>query len=118
MIPVPGFRLENPMRGREGATGNFGCSSHLRGGEGLIRSTGIVRRVDHVGRIVLPIELRQMCQIADQTPMEIFIDGCHIVLRKYEPFCIFCGQGGRGTLFHGRTVCSTCQVSLSQLTEI
>ena len=53
------------------------------------KSTGIVRKVDELGRIVLPIELRRTLDIAEKDSLEIYVDGASIVLKKYQPACIF-----------------------------
>ncbi len=55
-----------------------------------MKSTGIVRKVDELGRIVLPVELRRTMDIAEKDALEIYVDGNSIVLRKYRPSCIFC----------------------------
>lgn len=57
-----------------------------------MKSTGIVRKVDDLGRIVLPIELRRTLDINERDSIEIFVDGNQIVLKKYSPSCIFCGK--------------------------
>ena len=57
-----------------------------------MKSTGIVRKVDELGRIVLPIELRRTMNIDVKDALEIYVDGDQIVLKKYEPSCIFCGN--------------------------
>ena len=55
-----------------------------------MKSTRIVRKVDELGRIVLPIELRRTLDIAEKDALEIYVDGSTIVLKKYRPSCIFC----------------------------
>lgn len=85
-----------------------------KGGEWLQKSTGIVRRVDNLGRLVLPFELRQNLGIAPQTQMEIYTQGEQIILRKYQSHCIFCGSGGDLVALHGKVVCLSCQARLSQ----
>ena len=57
-----------------------------------MKSTGIVRKVDELGRIVLPSELRSTLNIKEKDPLEIFIEDSRIILRKYEPSCIFTGM--------------------------
>ena len=57
-----------------------------------MKSMGIVRKVDELGRVVLPMELRKTMDINEKDPLEIFVDGSSIVLKKYEPACIFCTQ--------------------------
>ena len=56
-----------------------------------MKSTGIIRRVDELGRVVLPIEIRRILDIEERDPLEIFLDEDRIVLRKLQPTCIFCG---------------------------
>ena len=57
-----------------------------------MKSTGIVRRIDNLGRVVLPIELRRSFDIDKEDPVEIFVDDNAIVLKKYQPACIFCNE--------------------------
>lgn len=79
-----------------------------------MKSTGIVRKVDELGRIVLPIELRRTLDIAEKDSLEIYVDGDTIVLRKYEPSCIFCGSSKDVLTFKGRNICPAC---LSELKD-
>ena len=80
----------------------------------MMKSTGIVRKVDELGRIVLPIELRRTLDIAERDPLEIYVDGTSIILKKYEPACIFCGDSKDVAIFKGKNVCQSC---LKELTE-
>ncbi len=73
-----------------------------------MKSTGIVRKVDELGRIVLPIELRRTLDIAERDSLEIYVDGASIVLRKYEPACIFCADAKDVINFKGKNVCPKC----------
>ncbi|HBR07736.1 MAG TPA: AbrB family transcriptional regulator [Clostridiales bacterium] len=73
-----------------------------------MKSIGIVRKVDELGRIVLPIELRRTLDIAEKDPLEIYMEGDSIVLRKYQPACVFCDSARDIISFHGRNVCSEC----------
>ncbi len=74
-----------------------------------MKSTGIVRKVDELGRIVLPIELRRTLDIAEKDSMEIYIEGDAIILRKYQPACIFCDSAKDIVSYRGkRTVRSDC----------
>ena len=57
----------------------------------ILKSTGIVRKVDELGRIVLPIELRRTMNIEEKDSLEIYVDGANIILHKYQPSCVFCG---------------------------
>jgi transcriptional pleiotropic regulator of transition state genes len=73
-----------------------------------MKSTGIVRKVDELGRIVLPIELRRTLDIADRDSLEIYVDESSIVLKKYEPACIFCGNAKGVANIKGKNICSAC----------
>ena len=73
-----------------------------------MKSTGIVRKVDELGRIVLPIELRRTLNIELRDPVEIYVDGQSIVLRKHEPTCVFCGGSKKVITFKGKNVCPDC----------
>ncbi len=73
-----------------------------------MKSTGIVRKVDELGRIVLPIELRRTLDIAEKDAIEIYVDGDAIILRKYEPTCIFCGDSRGVESFKGKNICAGC----------
>lgn len=73
-----------------------------------MKSTGIVRNVDELGRVVIPIELRRTMSIGEKDPLEIFVEGDTIILKVYQPSCIFCGQV-RGThMFKGKRICPDC----------
>ena len=69
-----------------------------------MKSTGIVRRVDELGRIVLPIELRRTLNIAEKDSLEIYVDGSSIMLKKYQPACIFCDSAKDITVFKGKNI--------------
>lgn len=73
-----------------------------------MKSTGIVRKLDDLGRIVLPVELRRTLEIEDKDPLEIFIEGNTIVLKKYQPACVFCGNAKDVFTYRGRNVCPDC----------
>lgn len=73
-----------------------------------MKSTGIVRKVDELGRIVLPIELRRTLDIAEKDCLEIYMDGPSIVLKKYQPACVFCDETKDIVVFHGKNVCTKC----------
>ena len=73
-----------------------------------MKSTGIIRKVDELGRIVLPIELRRTLDIAVRDELEIYLDDDKVVLKKYEPSCIFCASPRNLVSYHGRNVCMEC----------
>jgi AbrB family transcriptional regulator, transcriptional pleiotropic regulator of transition state genes len=74
----------------------------------MLKSTGIVRKVDELGRVVIPIELRRTLGIGEKDALEIYVDGERIILKKYEPACIFCGNAEAVTHFKGKVVCAEC----------
>jgi transcriptional pleiotropic regulator of transition state genes len=73
-----------------------------------MKATGIVCRVDELGRVVLPSELRRTLGIGEKDALEIFVDGERIVLKKYEPACVFCGNAENVSYFKGKLVCGDC----------
>ncbi len=79
-----------------------------------MKSTGIVRKVDELGRIVLPIELRRTLDIAEKDSLEIYVDGASIILKKYQPACIFCDDSKDIVNFKGKNICSRCMKELSR----
>jgi len=80
-----------------------------------MKATGIVRKVDVLGRIVLPIELRKNLDIEKEDPIEIFVDGDYILLKKYEPACIFCGNAKNVKRVRDKNVCEDCLKELIAL---
>lgn len=77
-----------------------------------MKSTGIVRKVDELGRIVIPIELRRTLNIEIKDALEIYVDRDQIILKKYEPACIFCGNARDVTNFKGKNICKECFESM------
>lgn len=80
-----------------------------------MKSTGIVRKVDELGRIVLPIELRRTLDIDVKDALEIYVDGAQIILKKYEPACIFCGNAKDVTNYKGKNICKDCLKDIASL---
>ncbi|MGN0976672.1 MAG: AbrB/MazE/SpoVT family DNA-binding domain-containing protein [Faecousia sp.] len=73
-----------------------------------MKSTGIIRKVDDLGRIVLPIELRRTLDIAERDELEIYIENERIILQKYEPACVFCGSSRDLVSYRRKNVCQDC----------
>lgn len=80
-----------------------------------MKATGIVRKVDELGRIVLPIEMRRTLDIAEKDALEIYVDNESIVLRKYQAACIFCGKAKDITELNGKYICRGCIEKLKAL---
>lgn len=79
-----------------------------------MKSTGIVRKVDELGRIVLPIELRRTLDIDVKDALEIYVDGAQIILKKYEPACIFCDSANDVIHFKGKNICKACLTEMAK----
>lgn len=77
-----------------------------------MKATGIVRKVDELGRIVLPIELRRTLDINIKDALEIYVDGQQIILKKYDPACVFCGEAGNVENYKGKLICKDCMKEL------
>ncbi len=78
-----------------------------------MRATGYVRKLDELGRIVIPIELRRMMDLGEKDALEIYVDGDCVILKKYVPACIFCGEAKNIKSFHGKNICMNCMRELA-----
>ena len=80
-----------------------------------MKSTGIVRRVDELGRVVIPIEIRNQFGIAEKDPIEIYVDVNSIILKKSEPHCIFCGNSKGLTPYKDKLICTKCAKQITKI---
>ena len=80
-----------------------------------MKSTGIVRKVDELGRVVIPIELRNQFHITEKNPIEIFVDGSSIILKKYEKSCLFCGNTKKLSNYKDKLICNKCLKQIQTL---
>jgi len=81
-----------------------------------MKSTGIVRNVDRLGRVVIPKELCRTLNINANDPMEIYVDGDKIILKKYAPCCIFCGSDEDIHPYRGKRICKKCIQEMHEIT--
>ncbi|WP_429160882.1 AbrB/MazE/SpoVT family DNA-binding domain-containing protein [Desulfitispora alkaliphila] len=79
-----------------------------------MKSTGIVRKVDELGRVVIPIELRRTLGIDEKDALEIYVDQERIILKKYEPACVFCGNAEDVINFKGKNICTVCVKAMAE----
>lgn len=79
-----------------------------------MKSTGIVRKIDESGRLVVPMELRRTLNLAEGDAVDIFVDGEMIILKKYVPGCIFCGEVNGIINYKGKNVCECCMKELTK----
>lgn len=80
-----------------------------------MKSTGIVRRVDELGRVVIPIEIRNQFNILEKDPIEIYVDGSSIILKKFEQSCLFCGKTENLVSYKDKLICSDCSKKIGDL---
>lgn len=81
-----------------------------------MKATGIVRKVDELGRIVIPVEIRRIMEIEEKDPLEIFTDdNGMIILRKYGYSCAFCSSENEVKMYQGKNICSKCISKISKL---
>ena len=73
-----------------------------------MKSTGIVRKIDSVGRFVVPVELRSTLNLSNNDSIEIFTDDDKVILKKYQPSCIFCNNADDVIYFKGKLICKDC----------
>ena len=79
----------------------------------MLKSMGIVRKVDELGRVVIPIELRRTLGIEEKDALEIYVDRDSIILKKYEPACVFCGNAEDVQHYKGKIVCRECAIAMA-----
>lgn len=79
-----------------------------------MKTTGIVRKLDELGRVVLPIELRRTFDLAEKDAVEICVEGDCIILRKYQSSCSFCGEGESLIEYKGKLICQSCIKALGE----
>lgn len=82
-----------------------------------MKATGIIRRVDELGRVVIPIEIRNQFNIVEKDPIEIYVQDSSIILKKFEPNCIFCGNTENLVEFNDKLICEKCSKKISKLHE-
>jgi len=82
-----------------------------------MKSIGVVRHIDRLGRIVLPMELRKVFGIKQDDPIEIYVDEDKIVLKLYKPACVFCGNANDMVSYKGYNVCKKCLEELKSTEE-
>ena len=80
-----------------------------------MKSTGIVRKMDELGRIVLPVEIRSRLELEAGVGVEIFFEGDSVTLKKYQDKCTICGETSDLVDFKGKKVCKGCIEDLSDL---
>ena len=80
-----------------------------------MKTTGMVRQLDSLGRIVLPIELRRTLEIHTKDMLEIMVEGNSVILRKYEPNCLFCGSSSGLTPYKDKMICRRCLKEIKDL---
>jgi transcriptional pleiotropic regulator of transition state genes len=81
----------------------------------LLKPAGVVRKVDQLGRIVLPKSLRKRYQMNEGDPVEILVQGDHIILERYRPRCVFCGSMEEVREFKERYLGSVCMTEMTGL---
>ena len=80
-----------------------------------MKATGIVRKIDELGRVVLPIDIRRQRGIEPKDGLEIYVDGEFIIVQKYQPRCVFCGGTEDLHSFKRKLVCKACQTEIDAL---
>lgn len=83
-----------------------------------MKAIGMVRKIDDLGRVVLPAELRRLMGIGEKEPLEIYTDEDKIILKKYEPACVFCGSTVEVQIYRGKMVCRECAEAVYEFTKV
>ena len=87
----------------------------MKEGDSMSKNTGIIRKLDELGRVVIPIEIRNQFNINEKDPIEIYVEGSSIILRKYEPNCIFCGKNDNLVEYKEKLICKKCLDKINEL---
>lgn len=82
-----------------------------------MRATGDIRRIAENGRYVIPKSIRETLDIKDGDPIEIFVEGDCIILKKYNPFCCFCGSSENMISYEGKNICAECAEKIKNLAK-
>ena len=82
-----------------------------------MKTTGIIRKLDELGRVVIPMEIRKKLEIEQKDPIEIYLDGNSIILKKYEVGCIFCNSPKDLNRFQDKFICKKCLQKLNNLNQ-
>lgn len=77
-----------------------------------MKSVGIVRKIDNLGRLCLPVEIRRILGLKLNSPMEFYMDGENVVIRKYAPSCVFCKSEENTVKFGDKLICPECLNSI------
>lgn len=85
------------------------------GGIIIMKATGIIRKIDELGRFVIPMEMRNKLDISSNDPLEIYVEGTSIVLKKYQPDCVFCGSSKNIVSYKEKNVCEKCLNDMKNL---
>ena len=80
-----------------------------------MRATGDIRKIAENGRYVIPKSIRESLDIKDGDPIEIFVEEDRIILKKYNPFCCFCGSSEDMVNFEGKNICRQCAKKIGEL---
>lgn len=80
-----------------------------------MKETGVVRKIDKLGRLVIPKEVRRELGWGVEEPVEIFIDGKNVIVAKYTPVCILCGSDKRLTRYRDKNICNDCIGKIREL---
>jgi len=82
-----------------------------------MKATGMIRRVDEMGRIVLPAELRRAMDIGEKEMLEIYVEDDRLIMKKYRPTCVFCDSCKDILIFRGKNICGQCRGQLLAFEE-
>lgn len=80
-----------------------------------MKSTGIIRKIDELGRFVIPMEMRNKLDISNNDSLEIYVEGTSIILKKYQPDCVFCGNSKNIKEYKGKNICEKCLKDMKEL---
>lgn len=81
----------------------------------IVKSTGIIRRVDDLGRVVIPKEIRSSLEVNEKDQVEFFVEGNNVIIQKYEEKCCFCGSTDNLCEYKSKLICKNCFSNIKNL---
>ncbi len=80
-----------------------------------MQATGIVRKIDELGRVVLPVEIRQKLDVGAKDSLEFYWHENLLIIKKHEPACTFCGEADGIVIYEGKNICTKCREKIANI---
>lgn len=81
----------------------------------LMKDTGVVRKIDPLGRLVIPIEVRRELGLNENEPVEMYVENKRVIIEKYNPSCLICGETENVKKINEKSICDSCINKIKEL---